>query len=178
MGKHSLFLHLNMLRVEKPEIGRGGTKLLFLFRLKWAFGDPRRVKGLGGVVQFAGPAMVSLKRVQICKGASAGYSAEAWKHGLFFIGSVPLATHTKVLKCRLHGCRLFVGQGSSLSTVSDEAEDVEKVLNPAMTIDEHPDRIIESAIRLCADLYARHVLSFAFDPLGTRGKRAENHAFI
>jgi hypothetical protein len=68
---------------------------------------------------------------------------------------VALAAHTKVLEGRVNCLYLFLRQRPALAAADDNAENVEKVLDPAMAVLEHPERIIESTIGFCANLYAQ-----------------------
>ncbi len=69
---------------------------------------------------------------------------------------MPFAPNMKVLKGSLYGGPLFAGEAPGVCTFSNHAQDVEEMLNPAMTVFQHANRIIESAIWFCTYLY-RHL---------------------
>jgi hypothetical protein len=62
----------------------------------------------------------------------------------------------KVLKGSLYGGPLFAGKTPGVRSIRDQAEDVEEVLNPAMAVFQHANRVIESTVWFCAYLY-RHL---------------------
>ena len=109
-------------------------------------------------MQFRGKVMVAFKSVDLFQ-ASRGLCAQSRKQRLFFICRVPFATRVKVLERSFYSRLLFAGKAPGVRTLDHQAQDVEEVLNPAMAVLQHADRIVESAIRSCAYLY-RHSLTF------------------
>jgi len=103
--------------------------------------------------------VVVLEAVDCFEVAGGGRSAQSRKEGLFFIRCVPFPANVKILKRRLHGRPLFAGKASGMRTFSNHTQDVEEMLNPAMAVFQHADRIIESAVWFCAYLY-RHLAAF------------------
>ncbi len=97
-------------------------------------------------------AMVFLKTRNLVETGAAYRISEPREQRFFLVGIVPLAANAKVLKRGLHGCGLFIGQSSPMSALNYSTQDIKEMLDPAMAVHEHPDRIVESAVRLGADL--------------------------
>src|ERR1035441_1673100 len=103
-------------------------------------------------MQISRKMMVAFKTADLFH-ANKGLSTQPRKQGLFFICCVPFATYVKILKRSLYSRPLFTGKAPGVRTLGDQAHDVEEVLNPAMTVFQHANRIIESAIWFCTYLY-------------------------
>src|ERR1035441_4310616 len=90
--------------------------------------------------------MVAFEAIDFFEIASGEFSPQSRKQRLFFIGCVPFATHVEILKCSLNGGSLFAGKAPRVPALSNQAQDVEEMLDPAMAIFQHANRIVESAV--------------------------------
>jgi hypothetical protein len=68
----------------------------------------------------------------------------------------------KVLKGSLYGGPLFASKAPGVCTLSNHAQDIKEVLNPPMTVFQHADWIVESAVWFRAYLYC-HLSASSFD---------------
>ena len=59
----------------------------------------------------------------------------------------------------MNGCHLIVSQSSAPSAIRHYTENMEKTLDPAMAVNEHPNRVVEYAIWLRTYLYRHALLS-------------------
>jgi hypothetical protein len=103
--------------------------------------------------------MVIFEASNFLNRAIAKSSSEPGKQRLFFVRGVALTAYAKVLKRRANCFCLFLDQQPALCTTNDDAEDVEKMFDPAMAIRKHADWIIESAIGFRPNLYSHRYSS-------------------
>jgi hypothetical protein len=78
---------------------------------------------------------------------------------LLFIRGVALPASTEVLQRGLNCGALFTGKSSALCAINYNTENVEKALDSSMAILEHANRIVETAVRLCANLNRHNISS-------------------
>ena len=162
MWEHDLFLYLNVFLVEMLELLCIGSQSLFVFLAQGASRDPCRVESFDRLVQIVGVAMVVFKLGELLDIACGGFRAEPGKQRLLLVSRMPLPAHAKVLERRLHGFCLFIRQGPALRTVDHDAKYVEKLLDPAMAINQHSDGVsnpLSGFAPMCiAIIYLRSIL--------------------
>jgi hypothetical protein len=91
--------------------------------------------------------MVALKTIDLCEERCVGLT-QSWKKRFLFIHSMALSACPEVLQCSLDGIPLLASQTPALCAINYHAEDAEETLNPPVTVLEHADRIIETAVGL------------------------------
>jgi hypothetical protein len=78
---------------------------------------------------------------------------------LLFIRSVALPACTEVLQCSFNCGALLTGKTSALGAISYNAENMEEALDSSVAILEHTNRVIETTVRLCANLKCHDISS-------------------
>jgi hypothetical protein len=96
--------------------------------------------------------MVALKSGQFLQCPGSGFGAKPGKQGFLLVRGVPLSTYTKVVQRRLDGRRLFIRHGPTSRPFHYHAQDTQEILDPAVAILEHLDRVVKPAVGLCPDL--------------------------
>jgi hypothetical protein len=115
--------------------------------------------------------MVVLKSDQFLQCPGGGFGAKPGKQGFLLVRGVPLSTYTKVMQRRLDGRRLFIRHGPASRPFHYPAQDTQEILDPAVAILEHLDRVVKPAIGLCPDLDPHPWTILLFLPLDRIGPR-------
>src|SRR5579875_972969 len=163
-GKHDLLLDADVLAIDQLKARDDGVKTAAIDCGERAVGHPA-VEELGGfLVQGLGLAVFVFEPLDIAQHFGGAALAHARKQRLLFIGVMARAGFAKIPQRGLNGLALLGAEGAAVRLPGNLAKESGEPLNAAMTILKHADRVVETGVRLCANLH-RHRVAPCLVPL-------------
>src|ERR1700738_1961509 len=102
-------------------------------------------------MQFSCVVMIVFETVDLHQGLRVGLS-QSRKERFFLIRRVALSASPEVLQRSPDRIAFLIGKAPALCSINHDTEDAKEALDASVAVLEHADRVVKTAIGLCANL--------------------------